>query len=134
MYPIQFSHVEILVRAIAIQVVTRFYAQLQWATDDDHSDYSEATDTLAEEITKGIARDSHDLTTATQAENKVEEIYNAARTELLRLLNLQDGTVEFGPGDVQPLTDQRLGQTEAWDAWLDLMQENEWRTDDDYRA
>ena len=42
-------------------------------------------------------------------------MYNAARTELVRLLNLHGGTVEFGPGDVQPLTDQRLGQSEAWD-------------------
>ena len=133
MYPIQFSHVETLVRAIAIQVVSRFYAQLQWATDD-HSDYSEATDTLAEDITKAISLNWNDLTTAHQAENKVEEIYNAARTELVRLLNLQGGTVEFGPGDVQPLTDQRLGQSEAWDLWLDHMQENEWRTGDDYRS
>ena len=134
MYPIEFSHLETLVRAIAIQVVSRFYSQLQWATDDDHSDYAEATDTLAEAITKAISLNWNDVTTAHQAENKVEEMYNAARTELVRLLNLEGGTVDFGTGDVQPLTDQRLGQTEAWDSWLDLMQENEWRTGDDYRA
>ena len=45
-------------------------------------------------------------------------MYNAARAELIKLLNLNGGTVEFGPSDVQPLTDQRLGQSEAWDAWI----------------
>ena len=103
------------------------------ARNREDDDNSAAIEWFANSITTEIWRNWNDLTTAHQAENAIEEIYNAARTELVRLLNLHGGTVEFGPGDVQPLTDQRLGQSEAWDLWLDHMRELDWWDNDDPR-
>ena len=133
MYPIEFHHVETLVRFIVQQVVGRFLSTFKiLASREDHY-FHEFGDHVVPIITENIARNWNDLTTAHQAENQIEDMYNAARTELVQLLNLHGGTVEFGPGDVQPLTDQRLGQAEAWDTWIDHMKQDNWWDLDDPR-
>ena len=133
MYPINNLHVTALVCYIAQQVVGRFFSTLRQYSEDQTRLYAAEIEWFSNRITDEIWRNWNDLTTAHQAENAIEEIYNAARTELIRLLNLQGGTVEFGPGDVQPLTDQRLGQTEAWDTWIDHMKQDNWWDLDDPR-
>ena len=126
MYPIDFARVSSLVRLVTEQVVARFFHTLSILTEKEQHEFTEAVDWLTNRITEEIVHTWNDVTTAHQAEHQVEDMYNAARTELIRQLNLHGGTVEFGPGDVQPLTDQRLGHTEAWDAWLDQMAEDNW--------
>ena len=133
MYPINNLHVTALVCYIAQQVVGRFFSTLRQYSEDQTRLYAAEIEWFSNRITDEIWRNWNNLTTAHQAENAIEEIYNAARTELIRLLNLQGGTVEFGPGDVQPLTDQRLGQAEAWDEWLDHMKQLDWWENDDPR-
>ena len=126
MYPINNLHVQALVCYIAQQVVGRFFSTLRHYSEDQTRLYAAEIEWFSNQITSEIWRNWNDVTSAHQAEHKIEEMYNAARTELVRLLNLHGGTVEFGPGDVQPLTDQRLGQSEAWDEWLDHMKQLEW--------
>ncbi len=130
MYPIEFVHVQALVRYVAEQVVARFFQTFQMLTKTERDDHSGSIDWFSERITAEIWRNWKDVTTAHQAENQIEDIYNAARTELIRQLQLQGGTVEFGPGDIQPLTDQRFGQAEAWDTWLAHMKEVGWWDED----
>ncbi len=126
MYPINSLCVQALVCFMAQQVVGRFFATLREYSEDKTRLYSAEVEWFSNRITEQIWRNWKDVTTCHQAEHKIEEIYNAARTELVQLLGLAGGTVEFGPGDVQPLTDQRLGQSEAWDLWT------AWLWDDNY--
>ena len=126
MYPIEFEHIQTLVRFIVHQVVGRFLSTFQILSDTKKVYYSEFLEYVTPIIVERIASNWNDVTTAHQAENQIEDMYNAARTELVQLLNLHGGTVEFGPGDVQPLTDQRLGQSEAWDEWCARMNETNW--------
>ena len=131
MYPIEFQHVQTLVRFIVEQVVGRFLSTFKILANCDDQYFPDFLEYVTPIIAENIARNWNDVTTAHQAENQIEDMYNAARTELIQLLNLHGGTVEFGPGDVQPLTDQRLGQSEAWDLWLDRMKEDGlWHADD----
>lgn len=114
-----------LVYEVASQVVGRFFEHLKWETDDDQYDYHGATEMLADQIANELSPKYHDVTTTNEANDVIEEMYNKSRTELVRLLNLAGGTVQFGPGDVQPLTDQRLGQSEAWDHWISKIEEDD---------
>ena len=123
MHPIELTHVRSLVRFIVEQVVGRFFSTLRQYSEDKTVSYHVELHWFSNRITDEIWRSWNDVNSADHAEHKLEEMYNAARTELINLLNLQGGTVEFGPGDVQPLTDQRLGQSEAWDLWVAHMWE-----------
>ena len=134
MYPINNLHVQALVCYVSQQVVARFINTFRAYSEHKAVDYSADIEWFANYITGQIWRNWNDVTTAHQAENQLEDMYNAARTELVRLLNLQGGTVEFGPGDVQPLTDQRLGQAEAWDEWVAHMSEDNWGQEQGYYA
>ena len=124
MRPTNNLDIHALVYYVAEQVAARFFHTLRILTNREDDDNSAEIEWFANRITTEIWREWNRVTTSDHAEAKVEEMYNAARTMLVRLLNLQGGTVEFGPGDVQPLTDQRLGQTEAWDRWMERMQED----------
>ena len=126
MRPIDNLDIQALVCYVAEQVVARFFHTLRILTNREDDDNSAAIEWFANRITTEIWREWNDVTTSDHAEAKLEEMYNAARTMLVRLLNLHGGTVEFGPGDVQPLTDQRIGQTEAWETFCAHMNENNW--------
>ena len=123
MYPIHFQHVQTLVRFIVEQVVGRFLSTFKILSDTPKTYYSEFLQYVTPIIVERIVSNWKEVNTATRAEIQIEAMYNAARTELVQLLNLHGGTVDLGWGDEQPLTDQRLGQTEAWDLWLDHMKE-----------
>ena len=118
MYPIEFQHIQTLVRFIVEQVVGRFLSTFKILSDTKTVYYSEFLDYVTPIIVERIVHSWADVHSCHHAEHVIEEMYNAARTELVQLLNLHGGTVEFEPSDVQPLTDQRLGQTEAWDLWI----------------
>ena len=124
MQSINFPQVKSLIRFIAEQVVVHFFQTLKCIIQQEDWYYHDAVDYLVDRIVDEIAGTWNDVTTVEQADAKVEAMYNAARTALLKQLELDGGTVEFGPGDVQPLTDQRLGQSEAWELWIERMAEN----------
>ena len=128
MTQLNFDQVERLVRQVATQVVSRFFQTLKNLTDQEEEDYSDPIDYFADRIIENIVREWTEVDTLSQADDALEQMYNAARTDFVKQLQLDGGTVEFGPGDVQPLTDQRLGQSEAWDLWLEREQEQ----DDDW--
>ena len=122
MKTIVFSQVKTLVSETANEVIYRFFDTLeQYIPALEARDWIEYFNEIAERIAESVAvnhMDVHDLPTA---EKRIEQIYNDCRTEFTRLMGLAGGTVEFGPDDVQPLTDQRIGQSEAWERWYETL-------------
>ena len=120
---VAYHQLRVLVWEVSHQVAARFIAHFAIYSGTEAEAYSDQVIELADRVSEDILYDFRDIHTRHQTENQLTDIYNRARQELRRKLNLEGGTVEFGPGDVQPLTDQRLGESEAWEAWLTRVQE-----------
>lgn len=58
-----------------------------------------------------------DITTIHQAEHRLHDILAIIRTEFLRTTGVSE-------------TDERIGVSEAWDRWLERMEEDGWGEED----
>ena len=109
-----------LIHEVVSTIVSQFLAQATaYDRETNTPDFTAQWDSITNEIAPLIATVFKHVTTLDQAENQLTSIGEQARKEMIRRLSISD-------------TDFNMGQAEAWDHWLNRMQEENWGDDDGY--
>ena len=86
-------------------------------------DFTALWEDLCEQLAGAIGKDLRfhfkDITTAHQAENRLDDILTLVREELRKHTELSE-------------TDRRIGLAESWDRWLEMMAEDNWGEPEGY--